>query len=301
MGFPEENDPESKVERRPLPTGKVLPFAPRRRPEWLTGPNDDVRAASGSAETPSAETPSEERGSKVLAEPVLTRPAPPVAGQLDGPGDARRSAEAVEPDLGPGEDAPPAASSQVAWTAAASSIPVLKTALPTEPEEPEARLLGPPSERGGGLPGGNEDRQLAAAPPTLKPLHEPWWLIALDALRTERRVQLAVAGALAGAVLLACWMWPHGVDSTPLSRVRRNPSQYDGRSVLVRGRVGDDVFAVGGGWAFYLVQGRDTIVAFSRTRAPKPREVVSVKGQVSTGFLDGSPRQALFEDAAAAK
>jgi len=299
MGFPEANDPESDVERRPLPTGKVLPFAPRRRPDWLTGPNDDVRAA-----TDPAETPSEELGSKILAEPVLSRPGPPVAElaeQLDRRGDARRNAEAVKPDLAPAEDAPPAAPSQVAWTAAASSIPVLKMVLPPEPEEPEDRLLRPPSERGGRLPGGDEDRHLPAAPPTLKPLHEPWWLIALDALRTERRAQLAVASALAGAVLLACWMWPHGVDSTPLSRVRRYPSEYDGRSVLVRGRVGDDVFAVGGGWAFYLLQGRDTIVAFSRTRAPKPREVVTVKGRVSTGFLDGSPRQALFEDAAAAK
>jgi hypothetical protein len=29
---------------------------------------------------------------------------------------------------------------------------------------------------------------------------------------------------------------------------------------------------------------------------PKPHDVITVKGQVSTGFLDGVPRQALFED-----
>jgi len=300
MGFPEENDPESEVERRPLPTGKVLPFAPRRRPDWLTGPDDDVQAA-----TDPTGTVSERPGAKILAEPVLTRPGPPVAEGAEQPDRrtvvSRRPAEAAEPEQGPGEDACGPASSGVAWTAAASSVPVLKMVLPTEPEKPEDEPPGSPGERAGGLPGGDEDRHVAAAPPPLEPLHEPWWLIALDALRTERRVQLGVAGALAGVVLLASWMWPHGMDSTPLSRVRRYPSQYDGRNILVRGRVGDDVFAVGSGWAFYLVQGRDTIVAFSRTRLPKPREVVSVKGQVSTGFLDGSPRQALFEDAPAAK
>ena len=55
-------------------------------------------------------------------------------------------------------------------------------------------------------------------------------------------------------------------------------------------------FFVGGGFAFYLMQGRDTIVAFTRVTAPEPRTVVTVTGQVSTGFLDGVPRQALFED-----
>ena len=50
-----------------------------------------------------------------------------------------------------------------------------------------------------------------------------------------------------------------------------------------------------------LVQGRDTIVVFTRTQMPTAHAVVTVKGQVSTGFLDGAPRQALFEDVATAK
>jgi hypothetical protein len=49
------------------------------------------------------------------------------------------------------------------------------------------------------------------------------------------------------------------------------------------------------------MQGRDTIVAFARARAPQPHEVLTVKGQVSTGFLDGLPRQALFEDSSGLK
>ena len=128
---------------------------------------------------------------------------------------------------------------------------------------------------------------------------EPWWVVALDNLRANRRAQLAVAGVLAVVVVTAAWMWPRGVGTTPLSQIRRHPSEFDGRDVVVRGRVGDDVFAVGAGWAFYLMQGRDTIVAFSLSRMPEPRKVVTLKGQVSTGFLDGMPRQALFEGGAA--
>ena len=97
-------------------------------------------------------------------------------------------------------------------------------------------------------------------------------------------------------MLVGSWLWPRGVGTTPISRVRRNPAQYDGRNLCMRGRVGDDVFSVGGGWAFYLLQGRDTIVTFTRSRTPKPHEVVTVKGLVSIGFLDGAPRQAMFED-----
>ena len=62
----------------------------------------------------------------------------------------------------------------------------------------------------------------------------------------------------------------------------------------VNGRVGE-VFHVGGGYAFYLLQGRDTIVVFTRSRVPVPRQNVTVVASVSTGFLDGAPRQALFE------
>ena len=109
-----------------------------------------------------------------------------------------------------------------------------------------------------------------------------------------------MAAGVVALALLAFWMWPRGVGTTSLSDVRRNPSQFDGRAVVVRGRVGDDVFAVGTGWAFYLMQGRDTIVTFTRSQTPTPREVITVKGQVSTGFLDGVPRQALFEDASTA-
>jgi hypothetical protein len=88
--------------------------------------------------------------------------------------------------------------------------------------------------------------------------------------------------------------WPRSEIGISVRDIQRNASQYDGRHVKVEGRVGE-VFTVGGGYAFYLHQGRDTLVVFTRSRVPHEREHVAVKGQISTGFLDGLPRQALFE------
>jgi len=66
--------------------------------------------------------------------------------------------------------------------------------------------------------------------------------------------------------------------------------------VAVSGRVGE-TFPVGGGYAFYLHQGRDTIVVFTRSRVPTFRQRVQIVGSVSTGFLEGVPRAAIFEAA----
>ena len=64
--------------------------------------------------------------------------------------------------------------------------------------------------------------------------------------------------------------------------------------VHVEGRVGE-VFPVGGGYAFYLRDGRDTMVVFTRSRTPERDEHVKIDGTVSTGYLDGQARTALFE------
>jgi hypothetical protein len=117
--------------------------------------------------------------------------------------------------------------------------------------------------------------------------------VALDGLRTERRWQVLVVLVLVLVAVLA--FWPRAEKSVPIGSIRRHPERWDGVTVRVSGRVGE-VFAVGGGHAFYLHQGRDTLVVFTRTRQPAPRERVVISGSITTGYLDGVPRQALFED-----
>jgi hypothetical protein len=82
--------------------------------------------------------------------------------------------------------------------------------------------------------------------------------------------------------------------SESISNIRTRPASYDGRSVVLRGRVGE-VFEVGGSCAYYLHQGRDTIIVFSRSRRPLEHETVTVSGSISMGYLDGAARPALFE------
>jgi hypothetical protein len=297
MVFSEADDFEP-VDRQAPRQGKILPFPPRRVPDWLVGPADGLGAAADPEDSTSDEASPDTLPQPVLGRPGFAEPSPasePLTG--DEPGEAEaRAAETTEAEIAAGPARPRRTAPSGPWAPVASSVPVLKLAPPTEPEPVEEEPAAVSPARPRGLPGRDEDRPRAVVPPPLAPLQEPWWVIVLDTLRSSRPAQLSVAGVLLAAVLGGYWMWPRGAGTTSLSDVRRYPSQFDGRGVTVRGRVGDDVFAVGAGWAFYLMQGRDTIVTFTRIQAPRPHEVLTVKGQVSTGFLDGVPRQALFED-----
>jgi hypothetical protein len=276
---------------------KILPFPGRSVPEWLTGPSDGLDAVTDPHDDATDEAPRE-----TLPQPVLRRPgvpaSPPEPPAVDGPAaPGARTEDAVETEV----DAAPARSRRAAppgiWAPVASSVPTLRLALPTEPEPVEDWPAAAAPVRTHGLSGHGEGPSRATvAPPPLAPLREPWWVIAIDNLRASRSLQIGVAVAFVVVVVTAWWSWPRGVGTTAVSQLRSHPSRFDGRIVIVRGRVGDDVFAVGSGWAFYLVQGRDTLVTFTRTQRPKPHDVITMKGQVSTGFLDGVPRQALFED-----
>ena len=115
---------------------------------------------------------------------------------------------------------------------------------------------------------------------------------ALESLRSDRRVQLI---ALAGALVLALTpMVRRTAGETRLSQIRKHPRSYDGQQVTVRGKVGE-VFSMGSSHVYYLLQGKDTLVVFTREEAPLPRQQVKVKGSVSTGYLEGVPRVALFD------
>jgi hypothetical protein len=127
--------------------------------------------------------------------------------------------------------------------------------------------------------------------PTPKP-----WLESLLA-RALTPAGLAVVGGVAIAIVLALVMFGPKDDSASIGSIRRHPRDYDGRSVRVHGKVGE-VYPVGGGYSFYLLQGRDTLVIFTRSRTPVTNQHVTIKGAISVGVLDGESRQALFESSA---
>jgi hypothetical protein len=251
-----------------------------RRPDWLVGAEDAA---------------SEEFERIVQARPgdVTSRPV-----QLSSLAD-----ECVASDPGPDRKPEPAApAAPVAWTAAASSIPTLPRRAPSTDRprvEPPPAAAGAidedESEAGFDLETAPDGHALAPPAAALKPLHEPWWMVLLDEVRTRRKVQIIVAAATLGVSALTFALWPRGAAGVPLAKIRHNPAAYDGQSVVVRGKIGE-VYSVGGGYAFYLLQGRDTIVTFTRSRVPEPRQNVVIQGQITTGFLDGEPRQALFEN-----
>jgi hypothetical protein len=156
----------------------------------------------------------------------------------------------------------------------------------TAPEDATAAhdLAGPET------PTAATDRARWSPPPVVA---KPWWepLIA----RAKSPAGLIVLGIAAVVAIVAMVLMRPKDPSVALSKIRHNVAQYDGQSVTVRGKVGE-VYAVGGGYSFYLLQGRDTIVVFTRSRTPVTDQHVSVSGVISTGVLNGAARQALLED-----
>jgi hypothetical protein len=133
-----------------------------------------------------------------------------------------------------------------------------------------------------------------AAPPPPPPPPRPWWEQALaNASSTTGLITLGVIAVL--AILAFAFTRPHQ-PTVSVASILHDPARLDGRTVTVHGRVGE-VYPVGGGYSFYLMQGRDTIVVFTRTRTPVTDEKVAVTGVVSTGVLNGETREALLESA----
>lgn len=120
----------------------------------------------------------------------------------------------------------------------------------------------------------------------------PWWMQAPYVLRSDRRLQLLVGGVVLALALIA--FWPRGERPLTLREIDRDPQHFNGRTVQVSGKIGE-VFPVGGGFAFYLHQGGDTLVVFTRIRQPQRGQKLTLHGVMSTGFLDGQSHCALFE------
>ncbi len=261
------------------------------RPDWLVTPDEGARS----------ETTRQSEAGPSSAEPVrLLRPSDPESDLPLEPTSVVRPVITNRPP--PRPPAEPAPAKPTAWTAAAPSVPTLKVesaqegiaAAPPPPAPPADDEAEKPSRMS--LSSFDDEPAAAAAPapPRPRPLHEPWWIVALDALRSERRVQLIALGVV---VLVVAWLtlWPRAEGGVSLATLRRNPARWDSQRVKVHGRIGD-VFPLGGGYAFYLMQGGDTIVVFTRAGQPETNKTTDVVGTVSTGFLDGVPRQSIFEE-----
>jgi hypothetical protein len=270
------------------------------RPDWLVGPDEGATSeVQRAGEQPSKGAPRLVRPGlpESEGEPRKAKPAKPVAwtAAASSVPTLRHRGEASPQESRPGPDPPPAAPAE-AWPGGPVTTSGSAVALPagTQPAEPPADALPGDDFPMDDLPAGTGTDGGAARPATgIAPLKEPWWAIALDAFRSNRLLQAVIA---LGAVGFLVWkMWPSPVPSLPIAKIQANPEGFDGRVVELHGQVGD-VFPIGGGYAFYLHQGSDTIVVFTRSRVPTRRAKVSVLGSVSTGYLDGVARPALFEE-----
>jgi hypothetical protein len=266
------------------------------RADWLVGPDEGLAAELERSQSKEGQLPR-----PTLLRPDLStlRPEPPEPIPFQRPAPpARPQPGAVTPDVDSGEGFERGPVS-MKWEPGARSVPALDRARPAR-SAPEPTHDFP-------MDDAEERARTSFAPPEYgPPAHEviapeafdvsaapvPWWIQVLHTLRTDRRIQLLVAGVL--VVLATVAMWPRGERPMSVSSLRRHAGGMDGVPVMVAGTVGQ-VFPVGGGYAFYLHDGRDTLVVFTRVRHPEPRQHVTVRGTMSTGFLDGQPTFALFE------
>lgn len=298
MGDPIPYEPDD-------PDAKPDPAAPKpviERADWLVGADDGIISDRSREET-IANLP--------LEIPRLVRPVDPDA---DRPASSRVPLPFRTPSSVPATPAAPAAPSPTmpSWTPGTSSVPMVRRS----PAPPAASVGGPIPELSRDFPMDDAEERarvaaqlaeqqareaaIAARPHEVVKPQEfeipavplPWWSSVPELIKTDRRVHI---GALVLVVLLAVVaFWPRSEKTISVAHLKEHPARYADQQVRVGGRVAE-VFPVGGSVAYTLVQGRDTIVVFSRVRTPKPREKVIVVGTLSTGYLGGETRTAIFE------
>lgn len=302
-----EPDDASSEEQEAPPTPPSASPPARQRPDWLVGAEEGV--ASEWTRTGGSTTPQQPVKLKLVRPEDVVPPE-----QEGGPAPGAQRLHLMGPDENVGLTRPdgnplpaskpvprPAPKRPTAWTAAASSVPTIKRSAPEIPQPKFNRMQDGEAEdpeRGADPIVAAETGVLAVrakseAPVTLAPLKESWTIVALDALRHNTRLQIGIGVAL--LLVLAWTFWPRGETGVSISRIRHHPEQFDSQMVRVHGKIGD-VYEIAGGYTFYLLQGRDTLVVFTRTRVPVRDDNVSIRGTISTGYLDGVAGQALFED-----
>lgn len=303
MGMAEPLEPES--DPTPAPSLRAVPEPVRA--DWLVGAEEGIESvleSGAGSETEQRLLPKLARPGATEGESVVAAPSPVAVSQRPRP------VGAVTPEQQSGEFTPGLA---LSWGTGANSVPAIRreparSTMPSEPtrdfpmddaeerartREREAMLAEVAAETLG-RPHDVVDPEAfnVTAPPL------PWWMQALETLRTDRRLQISAALGL--LVILTIAFYPRGERGVSLADLKQRPDHFDGQDVKIKGKVGE-VYSVGGGYAFYLHQGRDTMVVFTRVRTPRTRDVVQITGHVSTGYLDGQPRLALFENTAPEK
>lgn len=279
---------------RPNATPSRPPIA---RADWLVGAEEGVAGE--------LKRTADDAKPATIA-PKLSRPE-----AVPGLDRARPSSVPLPPTSAPTLPAAPPQTALPSWAPAPSSVPRVPVAPPSRPAmsavpaetlrefpmddaEERARIAAQVAEEQA------REAEIAARPHTvvtaqefeLPTVAEPWWTAWWSALRGDRRVQLAVLAVIVAVVAFAAW--PREQQGVSIAAIKQHPERWADHQVSVTGRV-DEVFQVGGSWAWTLVQGRDTIVVFSRVRGPRARERVTVVGTVSRGWFGGESRLALFE------
>lgn len=245
------------------------------KPDWLVGAHEALESEFARPEDQPDEAPPDLRSVVPLPpqRPAGPRPINPYEGFAQ-PAAGRASSNWVETGY-TAPDARPAGHPE------AADLP--------EPEADETtgegeELAGPETPTAAG----ERARWSPPAPP-----RKAWWEAILERALTP--AGLIVAGVAVVVTVAASLLFGPKDHSIPLAKIRHNAREFDGQAVTVRGKVGE-VYPVGGGYSFYLLQGRDTIVVFTRSRTPVSNERVSVSGVISTGVLNGELRQALLEN-----
>ena len=298
MSLPERFEPEPS-DPAAVPDGRA---------DWLVGAEEGIEA----------ELSRRERIDRVIAAPVLIRrgadtPAEPPVLPVPPPAPTPTSPLRAEPPTADKrDDSGFVRGNAMVWESAPSSVPTVRrestmrpavvaaaapgTAreFPMDDAEERARVRAEAREQAAFAAEASVRPHAVVAPDAfdLETVTLPWWMQVPAQIRTDWRLQ-----ALLGVVLIALAavsFWPRGPQPESLGNVNRHPDRFDGHIITVAGRVGD-VFEVGGGHAYYLLQNQDTLVVFTRGVAPRRRDKLTLSGTVSTGYLDGQPHLALFE------
>lgn len=288
------------------------PDIPDEAPEGTKSPHSRADWIEGADSSMSVERRSKPREPIALPRPKLVKPEDPNAGLPTDSGLHIRPHRGPSPlpSTLPGLAETP---STPTWDKGRNSVPmphiergdVFARALP-DPDEGREFPMDDADERALAAAQVAEERaraeEVASRPhavvrpqefdlPSIQP---PWFMRLPEIVRTNRAVQL---GLLAAALAVGAYVfWPRAETTTSIGHLKDQPERFADQQVKVNGRV-SEVFPVGGGFAYTLVQGRDTIVVFTRWHQPKRQDRLTVIGTVSSGFLDGQARLAIFEAA----